>query len=187
MDKNSIVLDSFAGSGTTAHAVLNLNAQDGGNRRFILVEMEDYAETITAERVRRVINGYGDVAGTSGGFDFYEIGEPLMVDGNLNENVDVEKIHAYIWYTETSSQYQKPSGNNPAYLGEHNGTAIYFHYNRDKRTTLDASFLCTTEQKLDSYLIYADECALPDDFLQKNHITFKKIPRDIKKLWSDDL
>ena len=54
-DKNSIILDSFAGSGTTAHAVLNLNKQDGGNRKFILIEMEAYAETITAERVKRVI------------------------------------------------------------------------------------------------------------------------------------
>ncbi|WP_300585087.1 site-specific DNA-methyltransferase [Marivita sp.] len=57
-DENSIVLDSFAGSGTTAHAVLEANKKDGGNRRFILVEMEDYADKMTAERVRRVINGY---------------------------------------------------------------------------------------------------------------------------------
>lgn len=55
---DSIVLDSFAGSGTTAHAVLSLNAKDGGNRNFILVECEEYADTLTAERVRRVINGY---------------------------------------------------------------------------------------------------------------------------------
>lgn len=55
---DSIVLDSFAGSATTAHAVLAQNAKDGGNRRFILVECEDYADTLTAERVRRVINGY---------------------------------------------------------------------------------------------------------------------------------
>ena len=64
--ENSIVLDSFAGSGTTAHAVLNLNKQDGGNRKFILIEMEDYAETITAERVKRVINGYGTTEATKG-------------------------------------------------------------------------------------------------------------------------
>ena len=57
-DPDSIILDSFAGSGTTAHAVLNLNKQDGGNRKFILVELGDYAENITAERVRRVISGY---------------------------------------------------------------------------------------------------------------------------------
>lgn len=57
-EKDSIILDSFAGSGTTAHAVLEANKRDGGNRRFILVEMEDYADRLTAERVRRVINGY---------------------------------------------------------------------------------------------------------------------------------
>lgn len=57
-DKDSIVLDSFAGSGTTAHAVLDMNAKDGGQRHFILVEMEDYADSITAERVKRVIHGY---------------------------------------------------------------------------------------------------------------------------------
>ena len=57
-DKNSIILDSFAGSGTTAHAVLNMNKADGGHRKFILVEMMDYADSITAERVKRVISGY---------------------------------------------------------------------------------------------------------------------------------
>jgi adenine-specific DNA-methyltransferase len=70
-----IVLDSFAGSGTTAHAVLNLNKQDGGSRKFILIEMENYAETITAERVKRVMNGYGDTEGTGGSFDFYSLGQ----------------------------------------------------------------------------------------------------------------
>jgi adenine-specific DNA-methyltransferase len=57
-DENSIILDSFAGSATTAHAVLEANKKDSGNRRFILVECEDYADTLTAERVRRVIKGY---------------------------------------------------------------------------------------------------------------------------------
>ncbi len=57
-DPNSIILDSFAGSGTTAHAVLAANKKDGGDRKFILVECEDYADTLTAERVRRVIEGY---------------------------------------------------------------------------------------------------------------------------------
>lgn len=57
---DSIILDSFAGSGTTAHAVLNMNKADGGNRKFILVELGDYADTITAERAKRVIRGYGE-------------------------------------------------------------------------------------------------------------------------------
>jgi adenine-specific DNA-methyltransferase len=55
---DAIVLDSFAGSGTTAHAVLKANAKDGGNRKFILVEGEEYADKLTAERVRRAIKGY---------------------------------------------------------------------------------------------------------------------------------
>lgn len=62
-DKDSIILDSFAGTATTGHATLDANKWDGGTRRFILVEMEDYADSLTAERVRRVINGY-DFKGT---------------------------------------------------------------------------------------------------------------------------
>ena len=57
-DENALILDSFAGSGTTAHAVLKANAKDGGSRRFILIEGEAYADRLTAERVRRAINGY---------------------------------------------------------------------------------------------------------------------------------
>ena len=56
--QQALVLDSFAGSGTTAHAVLKANAKDNGSRKFILVEGEDYADRLTAERVRRAINGY---------------------------------------------------------------------------------------------------------------------------------
>lgn len=57
-EKDGIVLDSFAGSATTAHAVLSANKSDEGGRRFILVEMEDYADKLTAERVRRIAQGY---------------------------------------------------------------------------------------------------------------------------------
>ena len=80
-----IVLDSFAGSGTTAHAVLALNREDGGNRRFILVECEDYADSITAERVRRVIGGVPGARdlslrrGLGGTFTYCTLGEPAVV------------------------------------------------------------------------------------------------------------
>ena len=57
-DEDALILDSFAGSGTTAHANVEANKKDGGHRRFILVEQEDYADTITAERVRRVAKGF---------------------------------------------------------------------------------------------------------------------------------
>ena len=65
-DKDSLVLDSFAGSGTTGHAVLKQNAEDGGNRRFILVQMdENISRTITAERVKRIASGYTNTKGVA--------------------------------------------------------------------------------------------------------------------------
>ncbi len=102
-NKDSIILDSFAGSGTTAHAVLDLNKKDGGNRKFILVEMMDYADTITAERVKRVIDGYGEgnkaVEGLGGDFSYYELGMPLFdEDKNLNEDVPEKEIRKYVYY-----------------------------------------------------------------------------------------
>lgn len=190
-DKNSIILDSFAGSGTTAHAVLNLNKQDGGNRKFICIEMEDYAETITAERVKRVIKGYCDTEGTGGGFDFYELGAPMFLDdGNLNELVGIEKIRSYVYYTETKRPLSesrftglndKQDSENEYFLGNHNNTAYYFYYDADGVTTLDHSFLATIKAKAEQYVIYADNCLLSKNFMTRHHIIFKKIPRDITK------
>ena len=165
-DKNSIVLDSFAGSGTTAHAVINLNAQDGGNRKFILVEMESYAESITAERVKRV----------GGSFDFYEVGEEIFIEDELNENLPLEKIHEYIWQTETRTPYKKIFGDCDEFLGVHKGTAYYFKFG-----TLDYEFLATIKTRADEYIIFAESCAIDTEFLYKNKIEFRKIPRDILK------
>lgn len=181
--RNDIVLDSFAGSGTTAHAVLNLNKQDGGNRKFILIEMEGYAESITAERVKRVINGYGDTGGTGGSFDFYELGQPLFLeDGNLNELVGEEKIRQYVYYTETKQPLPVRSViDNPYFLNKHNDTGYYFFYEQDGTTTLDHAFLATIKTKAEQYVIYADNCLLSRDFMVKRNIIFKKIPRDVTR------
>ena len=87
--QNDIILDSFAGSGTTAHAVLALNKEDGGNRKFILIECEDYADCITAERVRRVINGVPNASdaslheGLGGSFTYGTLGKPFEIEGML--------------------------------------------------------------------------------------------------------
>jgi adenine-specific DNA-methyltransferase len=190
-DKNDLVLDSFAGSGTTAHAVLNLNKQDGGNRKFILIEMEDYAETITAERVKRVINGYGEgtkkTEAIGSSFDFYELGQALFLeDGHLNEAVGVEKIRQYVYYTETKMPLQEPnfSGSQDeqdAFMGVANDTAYYFHYEAAAITTLDHHFLATMKTKAGQYIIYADNCLLTKDFMIRHSIIFKKIPRDITR------
>jgi len=180
-DKNSIILDSFAGSGTTAQTVLNINKKDGGNRKFILVEMEDYAESITAERVKRVINGYGDVDGTGGSFSFYDLGEPLLIDNKyINENISLDRIREYVYFMETKKVL--PKGNNSYYLDIHNNTAYYFYYKKDTITTLNYEFLKEMKVPAENYVIYSDNCTLSEEELLKYHITFKKIPRDIAKL-----
>lgn len=187
-DSDSIILDSFAGSGTTAHAVLNLNKQDGGNRKFILVEMEDYAETITAERVRRVIKGYGPstgsgtvTEGTGGSFSYYELGPELLKDGFINEDVSEQTIREYLYYTETNHALPQSNNGHPAHLGNFEGVAYYFLYNKDETTTLDVTFLASISEKADRYVIYADNCIMPQKFLFDHDITFKKIPRDIRR------
>ena len=185
-NENALVLDSFAGSGTTAHAVLNMNKADGGNRKFILIEMMDYADSITAARVKHVIDGYGTgkqaVAGTGGSFSYYELGEPLMNGDVLNENVGVEKIREYVYFTDTKSRLPEPHADEPYYMGIHVSTAYYFYYEKQAVTTLNREFLHTVKTKADAYVIYADLCTLSDMELEKYHITFKKIPRDITKL-----
>ncbi len=242
-DKNTLILDSFAGSGTTAHAVLNMNKADGGHRKFILVEMMDYVDTITAERAKRVISGYtadreevlydeeitvknlskgaemlkeakeivaaakgkyssvknpkiendhlivtavtkaaDQISGTGGNFSFYELGEPLMIGDVLNENVGVDKIREYVYFTDTKAPLPEPCPEEPYLMGVHVNSAYYFYYEKQSITTLNRQFLHSVKTKADAYVIYADLCTLSEAELEKYHITFKKIPRDITKL-----
>ena len=150
--------------------------------------MEDYAETITAERVKRVINGYADKEGTGGSFDYYTLGEPLFDEhNNLNETVGIEKIREYVWFTETRIPTPAlPEGEGArtgkVYLGTHNDTAYYFIYEKDSLTTLDYESLADyVQQKAERYIIYADNCLLPETFMRAKNIEFKKIPRDITR------
>lgn len=195
-DANSIVLDSFAGSGTTGHAVLQLNAKDGGRRRFLAIEMEDYAETITAERLRRASSGYGEgsksIAGLGGGFDYYTLGEPMFLpDDNLNEAVGTEAIRSYVAYSEGIPAADRATTENPHsphLLGLNRETAWLFHYEPDRATSLDMDFLSslrfggkTGAGKPATVIVYADRCLLSAAFMAQRGIIFKKIPRDITR------
>ena len=202
LPNDALVLDSFAGSGTTAHAVLKMNKADGGNRKFILIEMMDYADKVTAERVKCIISGYGKgdkaVEGTGGGFGYYELGDPLMIGENLNEDLPLEKIREYVWYMETRSSLTGLTGlagkdnpdnhvnpvktNDPYLLGVVGGTACYFCYEKDSTVKLNRALLRKLKTKAERYVIYADICLLDDSELEKYNITFKKIPRDIARL-----
>ncbi len=185
--EDCIILDSFAGSGTSGHAVLRLNAAKGKKHNFILIEMGDHSETVTSERIKRVIQGYGKedkkVPGTGGNFSFYELGAPLLTpEGYLNEAVGVERIREYMWYMETRSDLPKEGNGNPHYLGTSNSTSYYFYYQPGESTALDYDFLETIPERTESIVIYADRCHLSEKELTRFGITFKKIPRDITKL-----
>lgn len=184
--KDSIILDSFAGSGTTAHAILKKNAEDGGNRKFILVELGNYAESVTAERVRRVMKGYGEgknaVKGLEGKFDFYELGEPLFLeDGKINSHIDIKKIREYIYYSETHQPIPQENVNQRYWMGNYGGTGYYFYYDPDKISNLSIKTLGKVIiQPAESYIVYADTCSLSKEFLATHHIYFKRTPIDIK-------
>lgn len=134
-NKDSLILDSFAGSGTTGHAVLKQNAEDGGNRRFILVEMDEgIARTVTAERVKRVATGYTNakgqaVDGLGGGFQFCRLSaEPLFTaDGQVRSDVSFAQLAEFVWFVETGTGYTG-CGDSPL-LGVHEGRAVYLLYN----------------------------------------------------------
>jgi adenine-specific DNA-methyltransferase len=153
-DKDSIILDSFAGSGTTAHAVLELNKEDSGNRRCILVQLPfetkeqeknkfNICEKITAERVRRVIYGYTyktpkekkeNVDGLGGSFTYARVGCPLF--GEYRDwgkpFPSYEDLAKYIFYTETSRDFDRKAMNEKSgRIGEHHGTSYYLLYTSD--------------------------------------------------------
>ena len=140
-----------------------MNKNDGGCRRIILVEMGDYADSITAERVKRVINGYGEgknaVAGTGGNFSFYDLGEPLLVGDCLNEAVAPEKIREYIWFMETKQPYAPPIGDNPYYLGKHNstGSVSYTHLAQDPAAAVNTPKLVYSYKEAVEAVGYSDD------------------------------
>ena len=133
-DKDSVILDSFAGSGTTAHAVLDLNKEDGGRRKFILVECEDYADGITAERVRRVIKGVPKAkderlkGGLGGSFTYCSLGEEIneekLIKGKSLPSYKV--LAGYIYWTATGCTLDKVNENEDFYIGKTAKNAAFF-------------------------------------------------------------
>ncbi|MCC6825060.1 MAG: site-specific DNA-methyltransferase [Acidobacteria bacterium] len=214
-DKDSIILDSFAGSGTTAHAVLKQNAEDGGNRKFILVEMDkNIAQNVTAERVRRVATGYTnvkgeDVPGLGGGFQYCRLSEePLfLADGSIRTTVTWRELAEFVWFMETGhgsepppsggGQSGEPSnrGADSAYLGNHNGKAIFLLYNGilKDRSDIGGNVLNgRTLQYIDSLLpdhdgeriVYGARTRFDKKKLATLGITFHQLPYDLAtKTW----
>ena len=138
--KESIVLDSFAGSGTTAQAVLALNKEDGGMRRFILVETEEYADSLTAERIRRIISGIPTVKdealkkGYGGSFSFFELGEPIEMQAILegSQLPAYEDLARYVFYNATGDEFDPGKVDiERNYIGSNHEFEVYLFYRPD--------------------------------------------------------
>jgi adenine-specific DNA-methyltransferase len=172
-----IILDSFSGSGTTGHAVLDLNKEDGGNRKFIMVEMEDkVAKDITAERVKRAIKKYD----YKDGFEYCELSKPLFnEEGQIEEECSFEQLATYIYFTETNTNLDRKiiSGNS---IGEYNGTRYYLLFKEKGKNILNKDFLVKLTKNNNKKVIYADMCLVDDTILEKYNIQFKQIPYEIK-------
>jgi adenine-specific DNA-methyltransferase len=185
-DRDSIVLDSFAGSGTTAHAVLKQNAEDGGDRKFVLVEMEDYADPLTAERVRRVIRGEGGqpTLGPETGFDFYELGEELFAESGdeINPEIKREDLGRFVLFLETAVAAETVGANGAGYVGSGAGKDVYLFYAPKTATVFGEEELRTLPDGDGTRVVYADRCAVDEEELERHGVVFRKVPRDLQGL-----
>ena len=191
-DKDSIILDSFAGSGTTAQAVLALNREDGGNRRFVLVECEDYVDSITAERVRRVIKGAPSAkdallkAGLGGTFSYFRLGRPMRRESMLGgaKLPSYEKLAGYVFFTATGEEFEPDKVNRERwFIGKSRLYDVFLIYSedvdelKDMALTLDAARKLSRGQR--NKLVFAPTKYVEREFLHRYRITFQQLPFEI--------
>ena len=191
-DKDSIILDSFAGSGTTAHAVLSLNKEDGGNRRFVLVECEDYADALTAERVRRVVRGVPKARdealrdGLGGSFSYFQLGAAMRQESLLDGSnlPDYEKLAGYLFFTATGEEHDPATvRKDDWFIGRSRRYDVFLLYEPDIQKLKDMALTLDVARKLPSSerlkLVFAPCKYLDREFLQKYRITFQQLPFQI--------
>ena len=193
---DSVILDSFAGSGTTAHAVLALNKEDGGDRKFILVECEDYADTITAERVRRVIGGVPQarnpalLKGLGGSFTYYTLGDPIDVEGILTGGnlPEYGALAAYLLHTAGLSASGETHSQNEDGLFYRNEDTDYYLLYRPVIEWLRSNEAILNEQQAmrihglgRKAVVFAADKYMGQQFLTELGITFCQIPYELHR------
>lgn len=197
-NNEDIILDSFAGSGTTAHAVLSLNNEDSGNRKFILVEMENYADKVTAERVRRVINGVKGSSdeslkkGLDGTFSYFELGKPIEMESILSGKSmpDYMELARYVFYTATGEEFNEKAVNQKRqFIGETKDYEVYLFYKPDVEYLKNTALTHDRAKALGPFkkkkrLIFAPTKYLNQEFMDELRIEFAQLPFEIYKLAS---
>lgn len=201
-NSNDIILDSFGGTATTAHAVLDLNKEDGGNRQFILIECEDYADNITAERVRRVIKGVPTAkdeklkAGLGGNFTFANLGGEFDIDKILDgESLpEYSALAQYVFYTATGQSLNKQAKQQKNfYVGETKSYQLYLIYKpdinflRSNDSTLNyerATQIAEHKKSNKTKLVFATAKFMSQKDLSHYKITFCQLPHAIHRIGS---
>ncbi len=207
-DKESLVLDSFAGSGTTAHAVLAQNAEDGGNRRFILIECEDYADTVTAERVRRVIKGVPTAKdedlkkGLGGTFSFFKVGKAVELESILDGDglPTYDELARYVFYTATGEEFdEKAVDEKKHFIGESRNYQVFLFYEPDVAKLKNLALTLDMAKGLPAFkparhsptgdggkdkrrLVFAPTKYLDQEHLDQYRIDFAQLPFEIYEL-----
>ena len=201
---DDIILDSFAGSGPTAQAVMKINREDDGNRKFLLIQLPfetkeqektnfNICQMITSERIRRVINGYtytdtGDkkekVAGIGGSFTYARVGKPLFGEYRDwgKQMPAYEEVAKYIFYTETSRDFDRAKMNEKTgKIGEHHGTSYYLLYtpNGEEDRRLDTEWLRALDkaEKNRKIVVYCEKKWIHPDDLAKYELETRKTVR----------
>ena len=192
-DKDSIVLDSYAGSGSTMHAVLELNKEDGGNRKCIMVQMTEATEAepeknickdITRERVKRAIDKFG----YESGFKYYRVGIPLDAETMLAGQLPTYSQFAkYVYYLCSGENLENEDGINEEtyFVGEFGKQAIYLVYKQDYDTltrlalNLSMAERIKKEQPGKRRIVYAPSCFLDEEYLAENQIDYVGIPYNL--------
>ncbi|WP_152208635.1 site-specific DNA-methyltransferase [Marinobacter changyiensis] len=191
---SDLVLDSFLGSGTTAHAVLEANRQDGCKRKFIAIEMsEENAQNISYRRLQAAINGHekAEIPATGGGFRFYRLGPSVFTeDGQLQPDIRFPVLAAHIWFAETATPWNEPKILTP-FMGASDGHGYVLLYNGilgDKSVSggnvLTRKTLATIRSAQGDFTgplkVYGERTALSEATLKTEEIEFKQTPYDVK-------
>jgi site-specific DNA-methyltransferase (adenine-specific)/adenine-specific DNA-methyltransferase len=200
IEDGDLVLDSFAGSGTTGQAVLALNQQDAVNRRFILVEMDsNTSENVTAVRLDRVIKGYDKggndekpVGGLGGGFRYCNLGVPLFNEfGDIDAAVGFPDLAAHIFFSETGAPIPSKADGSSSYIGKHAEKAVYLLFAAGQEgmpreamgNVLTPDALAALPAPPEGFegirVVFAEGTTVSPDRLKAEGVVFKQIPYQI--------
>lgn len=188
-DNDSIILDSFAGSGTTGHAVLSFNKENGGNRRFIMVEMDPgICQGITAQRITRAVQGHKDIQPLGGGYRFCQLGGPLFnPEGQIGKAVRFRDLAYHVFFIATGEPLPHDADLKTPLLSVVKDVAVYLLFNgilgdqsENGGNILTREVLSSLPPHKGTRIIYGNGCRISPERLRHENIIFRQIPYEVR-------